>query len=210
VVSTAVVTCACALLPRLAPLMLSRRSRIQVRKPPTRRTLLGSGFLLQQLLDPLIVPVEAAVSRRPPISLYTMVPRTEGCTHDARVWEMSLVQGPFSVAPCQALVLRFRNFFVAVHLVSTDTATAAGTDGGGGGLGGGHGDHCRRRSALAPRRSTGLLGGTHSLPSPKHPWSSAVTQRCLVRWTGLGSVRGLGKNLSPTVGARCRRPGRWW
>jgi hypothetical protein len=43
----------------------------------------------------------AAVSRRPPISLYTMVARTEGYTYDARVWDLFLVQGPFPVAPCQ-------------------------------------------------------------------------------------------------------------
>jgi hypothetical protein len=45
----------------------------------------------------------AAVSRRPPISLYTMVPRTEGYAYDVGVWDLSIVQGPFSVAPCQTL-----------------------------------------------------------------------------------------------------------
>jgi hypothetical protein len=44
-----------------------------------------------------------AVSRRRPISLYTMVPRTEGYTHAAKVWDLSIVQGPFSVAPRQTL-----------------------------------------------------------------------------------------------------------
>jgi hypothetical protein len=48
----------------------------------------------------------AAVSRRPPISLYTLVPRTESNAYD--VEDLSLVQGPFSVAPCQTLnVTRF-------------------------------------------------------------------------------------------------------
>jgi hypothetical protein len=42
-----------------------------------------------------------AVSRRPPISLYTIVARTEGYTYAAKVWALTLVQGPFSVAPCQ-------------------------------------------------------------------------------------------------------------
>ena len=28
-------------------------------------------------------------------------------TYAAKVWELSLVQGPFSVAPCQTLALRF-------------------------------------------------------------------------------------------------------
>jgi hypothetical protein len=37
----------------------------------------------------------AAVSRRPPISLYTIVARTRMYTHDAKVWELSIVHGPF-------------------------------------------------------------------------------------------------------------------
>jgi hypothetical protein len=49
----------------------------------------------------------AAVTRRPPISLYTMVPRTRGCMYAAKVWNLSIVQVPFSVAPCQSLALRF-------------------------------------------------------------------------------------------------------
>ena len=40
-----------------------------------------------------------AVSRRPPISLYTIVAHTEGYTYDVGVWDLSIVQGPFSVAP---------------------------------------------------------------------------------------------------------------
>jgi hypothetical protein len=56
----------------------------------------------------------AAVSRRPPISLVTIVARTEGYTHAAKVWALFIVQGPFSVAPCQTLALRFHNVFVAV------------------------------------------------------------------------------------------------
>jgi hypothetical protein len=43
----------------------------------------------------------ATVSRRPPISLHTIVPRTGGYAHDVGVWDLSIVQGPFSVAPCQ-------------------------------------------------------------------------------------------------------------
>jgi hypothetical protein len=39
-----------------------------------------------------------AVSRRPPISLYTMVPRTGCYTYDVGVCDLSIVQGPFSVA----------------------------------------------------------------------------------------------------------------
>jgi hypothetical protein len=36
-----------------------------------------------------------------------MVPRAEGYTHDVGVWDLSIVQWPFSVAPCQTLALRF-------------------------------------------------------------------------------------------------------
>ena len=46
----------------------------------------------------------AAVTRRPPISLSTSVALTEGCTYAAKVWAVFLVQGPFSVAPCQTLL----------------------------------------------------------------------------------------------------------
>jgi hypothetical protein len=48
-----------------------------------------------------------AVTRRPPVSLYTMVLRTGGYTYGVGVWDLSIVQGPFSVAPCQTLKLRF-------------------------------------------------------------------------------------------------------
>jgi hypothetical protein len=58
----------------------------------------------------------AAVSRRPPISLDTIVARTEGNAYAAKVWDLSIVQGPFSVAPCQIRsMLRFATFFVAVR-----------------------------------------------------------------------------------------------
>jgi hypothetical protein len=43
----------------------------------------------------------AAVSRRPPIPLDTVVALTEGYTYDVEVWDLSIVQGPFSVAPCK-------------------------------------------------------------------------------------------------------------
>jgi hypothetical protein len=48
-----------------------------------------------------------AISRRPPIYLVTTVARTEGYTYAAKVWDLSIVQGPFSVAPCRTLALRF-------------------------------------------------------------------------------------------------------
>ena len=49
-------------------------------------------------------------SPRPPISFARTVARTEGCTYDANVWELSLVQGAFSVAHCQTLIARFATF----------------------------------------------------------------------------------------------------
>jgi hypothetical protein len=39
------------------------------------------------------------VSRRPPISFSRIEARTEGYTYAAKVWDSSIVQGPFSVAP---------------------------------------------------------------------------------------------------------------
>jgi hypothetical protein len=48
-----------------------------------------------------------AVSRRPPVCLYTMVPRTGGYAYDVGVWDLSIVQGPFSVAPCRTLFATF-------------------------------------------------------------------------------------------------------
>jgi hypothetical protein len=41
-----------------------------------------------------------AGTRRPPIPLDTMVARTHIYTYAAKVWDLSIVQGPFSVAPC--------------------------------------------------------------------------------------------------------------
>jgi hypothetical protein len=48
-----------------------------------------------------------AVTRRPPISLYKMVPRTGDYTYDVRAWDSSILQGPFSIAPCRTLIFRF-------------------------------------------------------------------------------------------------------
>jgi hypothetical protein len=49
-----------------------------------------------------------AVSRRPPTSLDTLVARTHMYTYAANVWDLSIVQGPVSVAPRQTLPFRFR------------------------------------------------------------------------------------------------------
>jgi hypothetical protein len=59
----------------------------------------------------------AAVSRRPPISLSTMVPRAGGDAFEGGVWDWSIVQGQFSVAPCQTLTLRFA-FFSSLYAVA--------------------------------------------------------------------------------------------
>jgi hypothetical protein len=42
-----------------------------------------------------------AISPRPLISFCTSVARTHMYTYAAKVWDLSIVQGPFSVAPCQ-------------------------------------------------------------------------------------------------------------
>jgi hypothetical protein len=42
-----------------------------------------------------------AVTRRPPVPLDTMVARTHMHTHAVGVWDLSIVQGPVSVAPWQ-------------------------------------------------------------------------------------------------------------
>jgi hypothetical protein len=49
-------------------------------------------------------------SRRPPISLDTVVARTPIYTYAANVWDPSLVQGPFSVARASFLRATSRNF----------------------------------------------------------------------------------------------------
>jgi hypothetical protein len=54
------------------------------------------------------------VSRRPPISLYMRVPRTGGYAYDVGVWGLSIVQGPFSVAPVPNPRVTIRSFCVAV------------------------------------------------------------------------------------------------
>jgi hypothetical protein len=52
-----------------------------------------------------------AVSRRPPILLYTTVARTGGYAYDVGVGDfVSIIQGPVSAAPC----LTIRNFCIAV------------------------------------------------------------------------------------------------
>jgi hypothetical protein len=47
--------------------------------------------------------------------LYTVVARTEGHAHDVGVWDLSIIQGPFSAAPCQTLIITIANFSIAVQ-----------------------------------------------------------------------------------------------
>jgi hypothetical protein len=49
-----------------------------------------------------------------------MVPRTEGYTYDAKVWDLSIVQEPFFVAPCQT----FAN--VTIRKICMDAAPFPG------------------------------------------------------------------------------------
>jgi hypothetical protein len=46
-------------------------------------------------------------SPHPPNPSHTIVARTEGYTYDTKVCALCLVQGSFSVAPCQTLLVRF-------------------------------------------------------------------------------------------------------
>jgi hypothetical protein len=59
----------------------------------------------------------AAVTPRPPISLNTMVSGTGSYAYDVGVWELSIIQGAFSVAPRQTVrvpCVTIRNLFIAV------------------------------------------------------------------------------------------------
>jgi hypothetical protein len=63
-----------------------------------------------------------AVSRRAPIPLYTMVPRTGGYAYDVGLWGFSIIQRPFSVAPCQTLASRFATYAsLQVNVRDADT-----------------------------------------------------------------------------------------
>jgi hypothetical protein len=62
-----------------------------------------------------------AVARRPPISFCTIVARTGSYAYDVGVWDLSIVQGPFSFAPCQTLTLRFATFASLCAVWKVDT-----------------------------------------------------------------------------------------
>jgi hypothetical protein len=67
----------------------------------------------------------AAVSPRPPNPSYTIVTRTEGYTCDAKVWDLSIVQGPLSVPLFHSITIR--NFCIAGRGVATEPRTACCT-----------------------------------------------------------------------------------
>jgi hypothetical protein len=56
-----------------------------------------------------------AVSRRPPISLYTMVARTGGYAYDVGVWDLSVVQGPIFCRAVPNPNVTIRNFCIAAQ-----------------------------------------------------------------------------------------------
>jgi hypothetical protein len=45
-----------------------------------------------------------------PIRITGIVSRTQGYTYDVKLRALCIVQGPFSVAPCQTLLVRFATF----------------------------------------------------------------------------------------------------
>jgi hypothetical protein len=61
------------------------------------------------------------------VSLDTMVPRTGGYAYDVGVWSLSIIQGPFSVAPCQILKSRFATFPHCPTTRRSTTRTRSGT-----------------------------------------------------------------------------------
>jgi hypothetical protein len=95
----------------------------------------------------------AAVSRRPPIPLDTIVARTHMYTYAANVCDLSIVQGPFSVAPSQTLTIRFATLFTGCEAaaIGAPSAGSRGVD---------HGD-----VALAYKGSIGTLQG-HNRDAP--------------------------------------------
>ena len=70
-------------------------------------------------------------SRRPPIPLHTTAARTHMNTHAAHVWGSSIVQGPFSVAPCLTLTVPIRNVLASLctYLVSAVRRHVSGLEG---------------------------------------------------------------------------------
>ena len=71
---------------------------LALRVSPTPRVVSSSAAMQKLRIATLGFRVEiahAAVSRRPPISLDTIVARSESYTYAAKVWDLSIVQGHF-------------------------------------------------------------------------------------------------------------------
>jgi hypothetical protein len=63
----------------------------------------------------------AAVTRRPPIPLDTLVPRTGGYAYDVGVWDSSIVQEPSLSCRSQTLKSRFATF-ASLHVAALSGA----------------------------------------------------------------------------------------
>jgi hypothetical protein len=103
--------------------VLPRRRRSEPQLHPTRSV--NTRWAIRKAEPAAIRNVwesaHAAVSRRPPIPLDRIVARTRTYTYAAKVWDVSLIQRAFSVAPCQLnptsanpVISRFATFFIAV------------------------------------------------------------------------------------------------
>jgi hypothetical protein len=61
--------------------------------------ILGASAARPKMAIQLVLGPRCVLPPRPPIPLDTIVSRTHLCTYAANVWDLSIVQGPFSVAP---------------------------------------------------------------------------------------------------------------
>jgi hypothetical protein len=55
------------------------------------------------------------LTRRPPVSLYTMITRTGGYTYDVGVWDLFIIQGPIFCRAVPNPNVAIRNFCIAVE-----------------------------------------------------------------------------------------------
>jgi hypothetical protein len=127
-----------------------------------------------------------AVTRRPPISLYMTVPRTGGYAYDVGVWDLSIVQGPVSVAPSQTLALRFATVS-SLHVGRTMSQPAAA----GRRLAPSPASACVGMTVCAePASSTSAAAGITCTPGTSSTTSLAAnTQRSTQPPTGCSSPR---------------------
>ena len=145
------------------------------------------------------------VSRRPPISLCTIVARAGGYTYDAEVWALSLVQGPFSVAPCQTLrynsQLGHRCYVVTCERDTVSSALYRA----------GVWVHASQDDSTMDGRSANhsQSNGFHTQsqePGAEH--AGRLTEPGCPRWV-LAVVAGVGRRLRAAADVRRRRRRRW-